>query len=172
MESAPPAPPEAMPPAIGEIPGIPRDPSPPSAELAKPPMLLANPPNPILAMPAPAKPPIPPRAAPIAVPTPGISIAMGATTFATFFRLLNVFLNQPNSSKPVIGLRLAMPPPTTYCSGSRSSSLNLAPTMLSNCSSSKASGGKTTSPILRCASLVSPPRPSAASIAACSAIGA
>ena len=57
--------------------------------------------------------PRPPRAPPIAVPTPGISIATGATFLTTFFKLLPSFLRKPNSAIPVIGF-MDIPPPTVY----------------------------------------------------------
>ena len=120
----------------------------------------------------PANPPIPPNAAPTAVPTPGTNMAMGATTLAAFLRNLPTFLKKPNSSKPVMGFRLAMPAPTTYCSGSRPISLNRFSTAVSKSGSCMACTGKTTSPGVKWASVVSPPRPSAAIICTMSAIGA
>ena len=62
--------------------------------------------------------PNPPAKAPKAEPTPGISIATGATFLATFLIDLKAFLKKPNSGRPVIGF-IDMPAPTSYSFGSR-----------------------------------------------------
>ena len=107
---------------------------------------------------------------------PGINwatCAIGLTTFlTTFLTLFHVFLNQPNSSSPVIGFRLAIPAPTTDACGSISSSKSRLSTAASNSGSSIDSGGRTISPGLTWARVTSPPRPASESCKARSAIGA
>ena len=131
--------------------------------------LVIKPPKPdVLDNPSapPMPPPIPPRSPPNAVPTPGTKAAIGATFLITLPTLPNaffIFLKKPNSSKPVIGFRLATPAPTTAFSGLIPSSLNFISSIDSNCSSSNISGGKTTSPALKCANSVSSPCPCIAS---------
>ena len=132
--------PSRAPPAIGDTPGIPKPAMPPATVLPIFPNVF--PMTGIFA----ANPPMPPNAAPTAVPTPGINMAIGATTLTAFLRNLPTFLNAPNSSKPVTGFKLAMPAPTTYCSGSRPISLNRFSTAVSKVESCIAATGKTTSP--------------------------
>ena len=97
--------------------------------------------------------PILPNPVERAPPTPGINKgkATGATFFTTFFSDLPSFLKKPNCSKPVCGFSAAMPLPTTAASGLIPNSRNLLCTALSKLSSSKASGGNTTSPVRKCA---------------------
>jgi len=146
-----------VPPAIDEIPGMPRPARPLAALEAKPPIPLATPPKPgILLKPLTTPPPSPPRTPPKAVPTPGINAATGATFLTTLPIDLNVFFYQPNSAIPVIGL-IDIPSPTVYSLGS--SPTAIISFLIISCVCGEITGGTTISPGATWASIVSSPLP-------------
>ena len=148
---------------MGDMPGIPSPARPLMAGLKNCPTPCSAPPITGILV---ARPPKPPSTPPKAVPTPGTKAAIGATFLMTLPTLPKTFFNflkKPNSSKPVIGLRLATPAPTIASSGLIPSSLNFVSNNDSTSSSSNISGGRTISPARKCANSVSSPCPAMAS---------
>ena len=79
---------------------------------------------------------MPPSTPPNAVPTPGIKAATGATFLTTLPIPLISFLKKPYSGRPVCGLSVAMPDPTTRSSGVMLYSSNFRSSIASSSGSS------------------------------------